>query len=313
MGERPLWAVAGGKGGTGKSFVASSLGLLLAADGRDVVLLDADLGTPNLHTFLGVRDGHPDLGDFLVNALPALSDAALPTGFPHLRLVKGTEGLVFAANLQHYRKLRLLRQLKTLPADFVLLDIGTGTSFNALDFFLSAGTGILVVTPEPTAVENGHAFLRACVVRILKLYLEHYRLRDLAALLAERIERNGASLYGFFEEAEARRPAFAPILQRAMKSFRPGLVVNKVRSDKDRLLGPALVDVIRKTLQVEIVCLGMIPYDDRVGACLRRTEPFVAEHPDSPAAAALAGIARRLVEQPGAAAARGLGGLDAAP
>ncbi len=39
-----LWAVGGGKGGVGKSFLTTNIGVLLAKEGKRVVLMDLDLG-----------------------------------------------------------------------------------------------------------------------------------------------------------------------------------------------------------------------------------------------------------------------------
>lgn len=48
-----IFAIAGGKGGTGKSFITSSLGAYLALKGKGVVLIDADLGDPTSIPFSG--------------------------------------------------------------------------------------------------------------------------------------------------------------------------------------------------------------------------------------------------------------------
>src|SRR5665647_1072829 len=106
--DKRIWAIGGGKGGTGKSFIAANLGLHLASLDREVVLIDADLGAPNLHTLLGMKAAHPDLGDFLTGSLPSLEAAAVETPYKNLRLVRGSENILFIANLAHYRKLCLL-------------------------------------------------------------------------------------------------------------------------------------------------------------------------------------------------------------
>ena len=54
-GEKCIHPIAGGKGGTGKSFLAASLGTILAKQGKKILLVDLDLGASNLHTFLGLR------------------------------------------------------------------------------------------------------------------------------------------------------------------------------------------------------------------------------------------------------------------
>ncbi len=293
-----IWAVGGGKGGTGKSFVASSLGIALAGRGRGVIMVDADLGAPNLHTFLGTGDAHPNMGDFLAAQLPSLADAVRPTPFPRLGLVRGPENTFFVANVNHYKKLKLMRHLKGLPADHVILDLGPGTSFNALDFFIGAGRPVLVLTPEPTSIENGYYFLKSCILRILKLYMEHYRFHELHRRLLEQIEKNSRSINAFFRMLVDEDPGFAHVLTRALKTFRPLLVMNMARNERDKVLGRAIADVTRKHLTIDLDFLGAVPLDARVPAAVFDRTPFLAAHPGSEAAVALRAMAE---------------GLDAAP
>lgn len=293
-----IWAVGGGKGGTGKSFVASSLGISLAARGREVVLVDADLGAPNLHTFFGKGDAHPNVGDFLSGQIPSLADAVRPTPLPRLSLVRGPENTFFVANVNHFRKLKLMRHVKALRADHVVLDLGPGTAFNALDFFIAAETPVLVLTPEPTAVENGYYFLKSCILRILKLYMEHYRFHELHRRLVDQIERNSRSISAFFRMLVDEDPDFAHVLSRALKAFRPHLVMNMARNERDEVLGRAIADVTRKHLTIDLDFLGAVPLDVRVHACLFDRTPFMEAYPASDAAAAFRAMAERLDSPP---------------
>lgn len=292
--DKRIWAVGGGKGGTGKSFVAASLGLHLASLGREVLLVDADLGAPNLHTLLGLKASHPDLGDFLTGRVPSLEEAAMETPYTGLRIVKGSENILFIANLHHYRKLRLLRQLRQIGGRTVILDLGTGSSYNTLDFFLSANPGLVVITPEPTAIENAYLFLKSCIMRVLKLYMDHYKIRDLHDRMLEQIERNSQSLYGFFKSLMESDRAYGTLLYRALRGFRPCLVMNRARDERDELLGRSVADVARKYLLIDMKYLGSIPHDDGVPASLRALRPFYLEHRDSAAARAVRRIAEEL-------------------
>jgi len=292
--ETRVLAVGGGKGGTGKSFISSSLGLHLASLERDVLLIDADLGGPNLHTLLGIKNGHPDLGDFLTNKIQTLEEAAVQTPFEGLRIVRGTENILFVANLNHYRKLRLLRQIRQLRAQDIILDLGTGSSFNTLDFFLSANPGIVVATPEPTAIENCYLFLKSCIMRVLKLYMDHYRIPDLHRKMLEQIEKNSQSLYGFFKSLMEADKSYGTILYRALRNFRPCLIMNKARDENDALLGRSVADVARRYLLIDLHYLGAIPYDERVHLSLRSLEPFYAGHKDSAAARSVRAAAEEL-------------------
>jgi flagellar biosynthesis protein FlhG len=289
-----IWAVGGGKGGTGKSFVSSSLGLHLASLERDVLLIDADLGGPNLHTLLGMKNGHPDLGDFLTNKIPALEDAAVETPFRGLRIIRGTENILFIANLNHDRKLRLLRQIRQLGAQDIILDLGTGSSFNTLDFFLSADPGIVLATPEPTAIENSYLFLKSCIMRVLKLYMDHYQIPDLHRKMLDQIEKNSQSLYSFFKSLADTDRSYGTILYRALRNFRPCLIMNKARDERDVLLGRSVADVARRYLLIDLHYLGAIPYDERVHSSLRSLRPFYTDHKDSAAARAVRKAAEEL-------------------
>jgi len=292
--DKRIWAIGGGKGGTGKSFVAANLGLHLASLGREIVLIDADLGAPNLHTLLGIRPSHPDLGDFLTGAASSLDDAAAETPYNGLRLVKGTENILFIANIAHFRKLRFLRQIRQLQTQNVILDLGTGSSFNTLDFFLSANPGIVVTTPEPTAVENTYLFLKSCIMRVLKLYMDHYKIRDLHQKMLDQIEKNTQSLYGFFKSLMESDRSYGTLLYRALRAFRPCLVMNKARDERDVALGRSLADVARKYLLIDMKYLGAIPYDPDVPASLRALRPYYLEHRDSATAKAIRQMSEEL-------------------
>ena len=294
MTKKTIWAVGGGKGGTGKSFISSSLALEMASQEGNVIVIDADLGGPNQHTFLAVKEAKTDLADFVQKRVAELAEAAVPTPFPGLKLIKGTENLLFIANLNHYKKLKLLRQIKALDAKRVILDIGTGSSFNSLDFFLLANPGILVVTPEPTSIENTYYFLKSCIVRLLKLYIDYYQIQDVIRQIAKQMEDNSQSIYSFFNIIISQDKNNAMLLYRAIRKFRPCLVVNKARDEKDIVLGQSIAEVVRKYLIVDLDFLGTVPFDDRVHWCLNKFEPFVLKFPEAPLSSSIKAIVKKL-------------------
>ena len=75
-----------------------------------------------------------------------------PTPVDDLWLVSGAKALVDMANPNYGQKGKILRHINALQADHVILDLGAGSAFNVLDFFLVARKGILVVVPEPTSI-----------------------------------------------------------------------------------------------------------------------------------------------------------------
>jgi flagellar biosynthesis protein FlhG len=292
--RKTIWAVGGGKGGTGKSFISSSLGILLASEQGDVTMIDADLGGPNLHTLLAVREADRDIGDFVSGKIPSLRETAIPTPIAGLKLVKGSENFLFMANLNHLKKLKLIRQIKSLETRTIIIDVGTGSSFNTLDFFLLANPGILVVTPEPTSIENAYHFLKSCIVRVLKLYMEFYKMQDLVRHIAEHMENNSNSIRSFVNAIVSHDAGSAHLLYKALKVFRPALVMNKARDERDVLLGRSIADVVRKYLVVELDYAGAVPEDERVHACVKNFKPYLREYPDSPVSRSIREIAGRL-------------------
>jgi flagellar biosynthesis protein FlhG len=291
---KAIWAIGGGKGGTGKSFLSANLAIALSVERGDVVVVDADLGGPNLHTLLGVRENGRDLGDFIRNEVSRLEDIALPTSFPGLRLVRGSENTLFLANLNHYRKLKLIRQIKSLPAKGVVIDLGTGSAYNTLDLFMTASPGILVVTPEPTAVENAYLFLKSCALRVLRAYARYFGIPDFDGKVSQGLEHSSTTLRKFMENLAAGDASAGQVLTAALNNFKVYLVVNKARDRKDGHLGRSIVDVVRKYFLIDMDLLGTIPYDERVHWSLRRFSPFMFEHPESEVSRAIRSMAERL-------------------
>lgn len=289
-----IWAIGGGKGGTGKTFLASSLAIALSVERGNIIAVDADLGGPNLHTLLGVRENGRDLGDFIRNEVSSLEDIAMPTSFPGLRLIRGSENTLFLANLNHYRKLKLIRQIKGLPARGVVIDLGTGSAYNTLDLFMTASPGILVVTPEPTAVENAYLFLKSCALRVLRAYARYFGIADFETKVSQGLEHSSASLLAFMDNLTASDGSAGQVLTAALRNFKVLLVVNKARDRRDGHLGRSIVDVVRKYFLIDMDHLGTIPYDEKVHWSLRSFSPYLLEYPEGAVSEAIRSMAGRL-------------------
>ena len=131
-----IWPIGGGKGGTGKTFVTGSLGILLAREGYQTLLIDLDLGAANLHTTIGAPDPEKSLSDFVNKKVASLDETIIPTPTPNLFMISGAMNNLDIANLAHEQKMKIRRDIVKLPYDYILLDLGAGTSFNIIDFFM---------------------------------------------------------------------------------------------------------------------------------------------------------------------------------
>ena len=288
-------AVGGGKGGIGKTMVSANLGVALAQRGRRVVLVDADLGGANLHTCLGVPQPLTTLSDFLVRRAATLEEVVVPTGIDNLTLIAGARDVLGAANPKHQQKLRLLRNLASLAADYVVLDLGAGTSFNVLDFFLMADHGVVVLLPEPTSVENAYRFIKAAFFRKLQYIEDQYGIGDLLAAAGSGGPGAVRTPFEVVARVKERDPALGERLEGEMSSFSARLVVNQVRSAADVDVGTAVVTAWKKFFGLSMEYLGAIAYDDDAWRAVRHRRPVVLDQPQSPAAASLLRVAENLL------------------
>ena len=97
-----------------------------------------------------------------------LTDIVHPSPIPGLYVVSGYSDAFDIADLSEQQRSKIIRGWTDIPTDFILIDLGAGTSENTLDFFIAAKTQILTSTPEPTSLENVHRFLKSAFYRKFK-------------------------------------------------------------------------------------------------------------------------------------------------
>lgn len=296
---RRIIAVGGGKGGIGKTMVSTNLGVALARRGNRVLLVDADLGGANLHTTLGIPSPAKTLSDFVNRRVASIEDVIVPTGIENLELIAGSQDVLDAANPKYQQKVKLLRNLQAVDVDYLLLDLGAGTSLNVLDFFLIADHGVLVLLPEPTSVENAYRFVKSAFFRRLQYLEEQYGITDLVEDALSSREGALRTPYEFVSRLKAQDPALGEKLERELKQFRVKLVVNQCRTPADQGVGDAVVTAWKKFFGLEMDYLGAIRYDDEAWRAVRKRRPVVVERPDCEAAQGVVKIAERLLTQDG--------------
>ena len=152
-------AVAGGKGGVGKSTVAVNLGMALSMAGNDVMLLDADMGLANVDVLLGLApsrhighllDGSCSLEELLLTAPHGLR--VIPAG-------SGARRLAQLANGEHAAIIRAFDELAA-PPKYLLVDTAAGLSDNVSMFAAAADDVVLVVCDEPASLTDAYAMIK---------------------------------------------------------------------------------------------------------------------------------------------------------
>lgn len=155
VGARVL-CIASGKGGTGKSVVATNLAVERSRQGENVLLVDFDAGLANDHLLLGIAPKYElaHVLDGTVDAYGALTDG--PSG---LKVLSGGVGRLTLANPTRRELDRVFRALRPLEDDFdlVIVDHGAGLGYSTVAHLAAASTLLLVAGHEVTALSDAYA------------------------------------------------------------------------------------------------------------------------------------------------------------
>ncbi|WP_028973974.1 P-loop NTPase [Spirochaeta cellobiosiphila] len=294
--------VASGKGGVGKSSISSNLGICLSKLGKTTVLVDLDLGGSNLHTFLGERNPERGLGSFIAqwDNNRSLENLIRETRVPRLFLIPGDSLIPGTANLPFYIKKKILNDLSQLVADYVILDLGSGTSFNVLDFFLASQTGLVVIAPETTSILNAYSLIKGALFRQLYLSFpgksqERQVLKD---FFSHKLEGSGTNLKSIVKDMEGINPASALKLHHIMSRFYPRVILNQGRTDYDLKLGMKLREIVTRNLQIDMEYFAYLPYDDRIRLSILKRNPLSLSVPQAPFVEVLMQMAQKIIKMP---------------
>lgn len=295
-----VWPIGGGKGGSGKSFLTSSLGRLSAELGKKTLVIDLDLGAANLHTLVGVPYPKKGFSDFVRKKISHLEEAVVETPVPNLFLISGAQDNFDIANLPYEQKLKTLRAITKLDYDRILLDLGAGTSFNTLDFFLISQNGIFVTTPEPTSIENVYRLIRSIYFRRIRHSFNVSEFRE----VEDEAERSFGS--GAVNKPECMMQVIARMHPEAYRTlmddfnaFRFKLIINQVRKHDNVALGMQICKMVEKHLGLRIEFAGNVAYDDHVHDAICQQVPFLVRYPYTKTACDLREVGKQIAQSPG--------------
>ena len=293
--RKMIWTIGGGKGGSGKSFITANIGICLSKLGVRVILIDADLGGANLHTFFGISPPALSLSDFIKKRVSYLHEVLIPTAIPNLQLLTGAQDLLNAADAKSVQRKRLLRSIQSLEGDYILVDLGGGNSLSVLDFFLMSNGGILVVTPEPTSIENTYRFLKSAFYRRLTQSVSSHPVKTLIDGAMDRKNEMGIqNPHDLIRAVRSINEEDAKRIEEEVETFHPNLILNQVRSKKDIEIGFSIRSACQKYFGIHLHYLGYVVYDQDVCHSIRKRRPLVLENARSRAAQCVTEIAAKL-------------------
>jgi flagellar biosynthesis protein FlhG len=284
-------SVGSGKGGVGKSVIAANLALLLAKNGKRVVLADLDVGGADAHILFGLLHPRLTLTDFIHRRIDDLEAIAEPAAaHPGLRIIPGTGETLATANLPFAKKQRLIKHFRRLDADIIIVDIGAGTNYHSLDFFLMADHYLAVATPDPTSVLDLYRFIKlAAIRRVLSGFLARGAVSDALC------DRDFGSIEEVVEQVRTADPNAPETAARMLAAFQPLLIVNRL-SGGSRVNVLQLKRLLKEYVGGDLAMLGEVPDDPAMTRSVRAFLPVVESEPAAVSSAALRHAAGALLD-----------------
>lgn len=184
--------VTSGKGGVGKTNFTVNLALALAALNQKVLVIDADLGMANVEVVLGCSSSYSILN--LLEGGLKITDI-VTEGPRGILFLPGGSGIYHLANLSEAYLKHIVSQISLFDswADFILIDTGAGISRNVLNFVTAADEVIIITTPEPTAMTDAYAMMKAYAGQSgaapLKLVVNRVVDRDEGQMVVDKLMR----------------------------------------------------------------------------------------------------------------------------
>ncbi len=278
-------AIGGAKGGIGKSLFAANLAIYLSRQGYKTVAADLDLGGANLHLYLGKTRLKKSVNDFLKKKADTLAEVLESTAYGP-RLIGGDSSFLGAGNIGFARKLKLMKAVRKMEADVVVVDLGGDTAYNVLDFFLSADVGVVMTTCDPASYLDAYAFIKVALYRKLNRIFgpESFYSGPVDPVLrrliqdATRAVDNSVipSISLLRQEVRDKTRSGLRLLDQVLKQYAPFVIVNKAE-DNASALPPVqrIQKVCRKSLSIEVPYLGSLPFELGMEASARTLVPFV--------------------------------------
>ena len=157
-------AVTSGKGGVGKTNVATNMGIAYAQMGKKVIVLDADLGLANVNVIMNVI---PQYNLYhVIKKQKKLSEIIIDTEYG-IKLIVGASGFSKIANMGEAERNEFINEMYTLSdVDIIIIDTSAGVSKNVLSFVAAADEVVIITTSEPTAITDAYGIIKVIATEV---------------------------------------------------------------------------------------------------------------------------------------------------
>ncbi|NLN61605.1 MAG: AAA family ATPase [Myxococcales bacterium] len=299
--QRRIIAVAGSKGGVGASMVVANLGFFLAQIGKRVLLVDCHRDSAGLHAWLAIQRPEKGLDDLLSGQCSTASEAAAETRINGLYLLASSANPMRATHWRPEEVATLQQHLATIEADYIILDLPSGTRPAVLPLLWAADYPIIVSQATGDAIESAYHLMSAAWWHRAQRALAAIDTDDdTAGTLREAVMRNTqlrtprATMAHIASHAESAE--WLPKFEAELSAFRPLIIVNQTRIKEDEELAGAMRSAATRWLGLIPEVLGSIGWDDNVWLALRRSKQLLIDFTNTRASRDLEQIVRRLLQ-----------------
>ena len=268
------------------------------------MIVDLDLGAPNLHLYFGETALDRTVNDYINKSVLSIEELIIKTKFgPYF--LGGKTAQLGAANISFAQKFKLMRALRRLDADYVIFDLAGGTHYNIVDFFLAADYGIVVTTSDPASYLDAYNFIKVSLHRKLNRLFgqesvfnnkDNHQLQKLVKGAISPSNGNTIKTIGeLYEQLEKELPHCLPMIKQVVDDFTPHLVMNRImEKTSTKLLFNRIQRVADQMLHLKVNNLGNIPYQSEAEYSTRELIPVVAKYPHGIVAKRLNEIVEKL-------------------
>ncbi|ACH94607.1 P-loop NTPase [Borrelia recurrentis] len=288
--------IASGKGGVGKSLFSTNIAICLANEGKKVLLVDLDLGGSNLHSMLNIIP-KKSIGTFLKTQIP-FQDIILESGIKNLNFIAGDSDIPELANIAIFQKKKIIKNLKNQNYDYLIIDLGAGTAFNTIDFFLMSNRGVIVTIPTVTATMNAYLFLKNAIFRLIsKIFTKETK----AYKIVSNIRKDSTDLQKIYIpnlllKIEEHDPENYAKFMQIFAQFSPFIIFNMLNKPEDIIKTEKILKSAKNYLNINLQSIGSIYKDELVDQALNHKIPITIYKPTSLISKSIKKIAKRLIE-----------------
>ena len=281
--DKTIIPIASGKGGVGKSFMAANLAVALAELGKKVIVADLDFGGSNLHTCLGINNKHPGIGDFIRARYSNLDNLLVETGNDNLKFLAGDVRSPFLANMHHAQKMRLIYNMKQLKCEYLILDLGSGSTYNTLDFFSMTQLGMIISTTEHTSTTNMLTFLKLLAFRVIERSLPKntFLNEKLRESYNRTVMEGMLTVRGLLDEISKIDRNIAQQAEQSWIRYRPRIVFNKCNAPEELDILPSMENTFNEILMLRGDFFGCLFSDDAVTRTFQERKTLKEVAPNS--------------------------------